>query len=257
MKTIAILYISTGKYTIFWDEFFTSSEKYFLNNEEYKKEYFVFTDANMIKHENEANVHKIYQEPLEWPFITLDRFSIFQKARQQLEQCDYIYFFNGNMLFVEPITEEILPTPDKPLLMVKHPGFFDKERKDFTYETNKESLAAIPPHEGDVYVMGGLNGGQKDAYLTLIDELKRRIEEDKKSSVIALWHDESHLNRYAIDIDDQVKILDPSYGYPEGWSLPFAPKIIIRDKNNYGGHKFLRNKKSKIYNFFKKAFPWL
>ena len=50
--------------------------------------------------------------------------------------------------------------------------------------------------------------------------------------VIALWHDESQLNRYIIGRDD-VKILPPCYGYPEGWDLPYEPVMLIRDKSKY------------------------
>ncbi len=254
VKTIAILYIATGKYTVFWEEFYTSSEQFFLPNQGYQKEYFVFTDADSILHEENEHVHRIPQESLPWPYITLDRFSIFQKARKQLEGMDYIYFFNGNMLFVEPINEELIPSSDKPLVMVEHPGFFNKKREAFTYETSQDSLAYIAPNEGDSYVMGGLNGGKSKEYLALIDELEIRINRDKESGVIALWHDESHLNRYAIDVQEQVTILNPSYGYPEGWGLPYTPKIIIRDKARYGGHHFLRNQKKRRPNFPKRIF---
>jgi len=243
-KSIAILYIATGKYTIFWKEFYESSEKYFLNNNQYEKNYFVFTDADSIEYENNPRIHKIYQESIAWPYITLDRFSIFQKVRHELENMDYIYFFNANMLFVQPITDEILPTTETPLVLVKHPGYFNKKRSKFTYDSNKNSLAYILPNEGLYYFMGGLNGGKKVEYLALIDELKRRIDIDKINKVMALWHDESHLNRYAIDQSNAIKILDASYGYPEGWKLPFKPKIMIRDKTKYGGHNFLRNEKS-------------
>ena len=252
-KKIAILYIGTGRYTIFWEGFYESSESYFLANAEYEKHYFVFTDAEHILGEESENIHRIYQKLLAWPYTTLDRFGIFKTIRGQLEEMDYIYFFNGNMLFLEAIDEEILPTVEKPLLMVQHPGFYEKSRKDFTYETNDKSLAYIPADEGEVYVMGGLNGGLAENYLELIDELGRRIEIDKTNDVIALWHDESHLNRYAIDFESSVKILDSSYGYPEGWDLSFSPKILIRDKNNYGGHDFLRNKK-RFLQFIKKLF---
>lgn len=242
IKKIAILYLSTGKYKIFWKDFYVSAEKYFLNLSEYEKHYFIFTDADKIEFENEKNVHKIYQKQLRWPYITLDRFSIFQKARQQLEEMDYIYFFNGNMLFVDEVREEFIPTNDHSLIMVKHPGFFDKDRIAFTYEDNPKSLAAIQTDEGISYFMGGLNGGVAQDYLSLIDTLEKNIEADKKNNIIALWHDESHLNRYAIDHQKKIKVLNPSYGYPEGWNLPFKPKIIIRDKNKYGGHDFLRKK---------------
>ncbi len=255
MKKIAVLYIATGRYTIFWDEFFKSSEQFFLSSENYSKEYFVFSDAKEIEHQDNDRVHLVYQEPLKWPYITLDRFSIFQKARKELEDFDYIYFFNGNMQFVDPITEEIIPSEDKPLIMVKHPGFHDKKREQFTYETSDNSLAGIPDHEGEHYFMGGLNGGVSKNYLQLIDDLEHRVETDKKNSIIALWHDESHLNRYGIDHADNIKVLDPSYGVPEGWNFPYEPKIIIRDKSNFGGHDFLR-KKSKIKKFLKRIFKW-
>ncbi|MBN12513.1 MAG: hypothetical protein CMI17_05845 [Opitutaceae bacterium] len=72
---------------------------------------------------------------------------------------------------------------------------------------------------------------------------------------LACWHDEAHLNRFAIDFESSVKLLDPSYGDSEGWNLPINPKIIIRDKDNYGGHDFLRNKKC-FRQFIKKVFEW-
>ncbi|HOL87536.1 MAG TPA: family 6 glucosyltransferase [Defluviitoga tunisiensis] len=239
-SSLAILYIATGKYIIFWKDFFESSEKYLLNAEGFEKHYFIFTDALQIEHENNPRVHKIYQEPLPWPYITLDRFTIFQKARKELEKMDFIYFFNANMLIVKPIGKEILPNRDKPIVMVQHPGFFNKKRKEYTYETNPRSRAYVPDNIGKYYFMGGLNGGLAKDYLEMVDELRKRVEEDKKNGIIAVWHDESHLNRYAVDYPDKIKILDPSYGYPEGWNLPFDPKIIIRDKNKYGGHNYLR-----------------
>ena len=64
---IAILYICTGKYDIFWQEFYQSCEKNFLLN--CQKEYFVFTDANHIYAENTASIHKIYQKNLGWQEI--------------------------------------------------------------------------------------------------------------------------------------------------------------------------------------------
>jgi hypothetical protein len=242
MKTrIGILYIATGKYIRFWKEFFESAERYFLIDEKYEKHYFVFTDANSFEYDDNLHVHKIFQELLSWPYITLERFSIFQKAHIELEKMDYIYFFNANMLFMKLIDEEILPSPNIPLIMVKHPGFFDKNRLEYTYDLNKNSLAYISEGEGIYYFMGGLNGGEKRAYLDLIDELKKRVDTDKKNNIIALWHDESHLNRYAIDYCEKIKILNSSYGYPEAWDIPFEPKILIRDKSKYGGYDFLRN----------------
>jgi len=62
-----------------------------------------------------------------------------------------------------------------------------------------------------------------------INELDKNINIDLDNDVIALWHDESQLNRYIIG--KEYKLLDPGYIYPEGWDLPFKAKIIGRDKS--------------------------
>lgn len=54
---IAVLYIVTGRYTCFWNEFYESCEKYLLNDAE--KKYFVFTDAEYLDYEENENILKI------------------------------------------------------------------------------------------------------------------------------------------------------------------------------------------------------
>ena len=211
-----------------------------MKNENVNVEYVVFTDASNVKYSGLRTLHIYHQEQLEWPHITLDRFSIFLKAKSLLETMDYVFFFNANMQFVKHCGDEFLVQEEKPLLVVKHPGYFDKGNDQFTYERNYQSKAYIPVGEGNDYFMGGLNGGTTKAYLRLISELKNRTEEDKKNQIIAVWHDESHLNRYAYENSELLTVLDPSYGFVQNWDLPFEGKIIIRDKKKFGGHKNLR-----------------
>lgn len=254
MREIAILYICTGRYVKFWREFYLSSEKFFLNSGNYVKKYFVFTDSPFIEFEENPRVTRIFQEKFSWPYATLYRFKIFKKACAYLEQSDYIYFFNANMVFLKEVDGSILPEAPTNLAFLEHPLLYNKRREEFTYETNPSSLACISANEGERYFMGALNGGESKAYLRLIDELGRRIEIDESRGIIAIWHDESHLNRYAIDNKDYVKALDPSYGYPEGRSLPFEPRILILDKRNHGGHAFLRDEKQPWYSKLLGAF---
>ena len=246
--TTAILYIATGKYIIFWKEFFTSCEDFLMPGTE--KEYFVFTDAKEYEFCQNKNVHTIFHQKQGWPYDTLLRFQTFLKAKEQLKTFDYIFFFNANMQVVQTITEEeFLPDniSDDGLVATLHPGFFNKKRTEYTYEDQqKKSLAFVNSNEGKYYFMGGLNGGTAMSYLELIEQLDKNIQIDLEKKIIANWHDESHLNKYMIN--RKPKILSPAYGYPEGRKLPFTPKIIIRDKNNYGGHAFLRGeKKSKSF----------
>lgn len=237
MYKIGILYMCTGNYKIFWKEFYKSSEKFFLKNHEIH--YFVFTDANHIyDEENNNRIHKIYQENLGWPNNTLKRFDIFYKAKNDISKVDFLFFFNANLLFLKEVDEKFLPIEEN-ILVVKHPGFYNKNNREFSYDRNKKSLAYIEEGKGKYYVAGGLNGGKVEYFLELIEKLSYNIEMDLKNGIIALWHDESHLNKYILGRTD-IKVLEPSYLYPEGWNLPFEPIILIRDKRNYGGHKKLR-----------------
>ncbi len=158
MKKIAILYICTGKYDIFWKEFYKSSEKYLLPNCE--KTYFVFTDAEKIyDEEKNKRIHKIYQENLGWPDNTLKRFHMFWSIKKDLEKYDYIYFFNANCEIKRTITEqEFLPDPKK-LLVVKHIGYHHKYNLFYPYERRKNSTAYIKRGYGNTYIFGGFNGG--------------------------------------------------------------------------------------------------
>lgn len=247
---VAILYICTGKYTIFWNDFYKSSENNFLVNSE--KEYFLFTDGN-IKAQNKK-IHIIFQQKLGWPYDTLMRFKMFDSIKDQLRAFDYIFFINANMRFLVKIKEDFLPL-DEGLIAVKHPGFFNKVRAEFTYETNPASLAFIDSKEGEYYFMGGFNGGKVDEYLQLINTLRQNVQTDLENGIIALWHDESHLNKYLLN--KSVKIMNPAFGYPEGWQLPFEKKVIILDKTKFGGHSYLRSNKTGLIKTIKIFFKSL
>lgn len=69
-----MLYICTGKYTVFWPEFYETFSRNFLPG--CKKEYFVFTDAPSIAHEDDPAVHRIDQPAYDWPLSTMKRFAI-------------------------------------------------------------------------------------------------------------------------------------------------------------------------------------
>jgi hypothetical protein len=253
MEKTGILYICTGKYSIFWKDFYLSMERNFISDAE--KHYFVFTDSPKIDFEEEnPRIHRIYQQDLGWPNNTLKRFHMFTEHEKEFLGMDYLFFLNANLLLLHNITsDEFLPKKNENLVATLHPGFFNKERSKFTYEKNPNSKAYIPKDQGKNYFAGGLNGGKTYPFLDAIKTMKEWVDIDENNNVIAVWHDESHWNKYLMGRTD-VKILQPAYLYPEGWKLPFDPIILVKDKNKHGGHNLLRKEKNTLKDKLRKIF---
>jgi hypothetical protein len=241
--TIGILYVATGKYTFFWKDFYESAEKnLFLD---YKKKYFVFTDQPDLFSTYGNSVIAIKTPHLPWPYPTLYRYRFFLDAAEALGKCNFLYFFNSNMIILKKVGHEILPKGNQKLVVLKHPcfaSFIFFKRKIFPYERDIRSTAYIPIGEGKHYFAGGLNGGKTDDFLTMAKEIHSNIEKDEKNGIIAVWHDESHLNKYMLNFNEKL-ILSPQYGYPEDTHLLWIgpAKILIRDKGKKGGHSYFRS----------------
>lgn len=223
---IAILYICTGRYDQFWPVFYQSSEQFFLP--EISKRYFVFTDNYSIA-ANEK-VHLIKKTCKGFPLDSLFRFEMFLEIEKELLAYDYIFFFNSNMQFVAPVGNEILPQKNEGgIVAVLHPGYFNKSFFWYPFERNRSSTAFI--HNGLEnyrYYMGGINGGISHDYLELAKTCSKNIRTDYEKGIIAVFHDESHINKYLSN--RKCLILGPEYGFPEGSRIKLAPKIIIRNK---------------------------
>lgn len=227
---IAILYICTGEYYKFWPDFYSSCEKHFCKDEQ--KHYFVFTDSKKFEENNTLSI--IHQDNLGWPFNTLYRYRMFLRIKEQLADFEYMVFFNANCQFMIDIRFEEFFGVDKKLVACLHPGFYNKAEQDFTYERRKESMAYV--EKGKYYFAGGICGGYKDDFLKMSFQLLHNIDKDLDNGLLALWHDESYWNAYLNNeyehIQDGLNILNSGYLYPENWSIPFAQKIFLRDKNS-------------------------
>ncbi len=228
--SIGILYIAIGKYEVFWEDFYESLEQFFVPS--YRKNYYVFTDSETIKHSEKENVFIIKTADRGWPLNTLLRFSMFESIAGNLVENDYLFFFNANLVCVDTITEEFLPK-DKNLLVAVHPGYINAEEAKKPFCRNKKSTAFVPFGTDAIYVQGALNGGKTSHFLAMIKKLAENVRIDYSKGIVANVHDESHLNRYIIGRND-VKYVGPEYIFPEGYDLK-ADKIFIlsRDKSRY------------------------
>ena len=216
---IGLLITATGKYIQYVDPLIESAEKHFCK--EHKVTYFIFTDSNLPSTENTIYLP---HNRLGWPFDTMMRFEAYLNERDLLEQQDYLFCCDADMLFVGEVGSEILSD----LVATQHPGFVSKRG---SYETDPRSTACINDHEGEIYFAGGFYGGNSTCVMDLCQTNVEHIHQDLSQGIIAVWHDESHLNRYFVD-NLPTKILNPSYCYPESWDLPYAKKLLALDKNH-------------------------
>lgn len=179
---IGLIVIATNNYINFVPPLMDSIKQNFLTN--YDVEIFLFTNQKFI-----GDVTIIPTEHKEWPWMTLGRYHLIQKLKNYSKK-DYYYYIDADMLVVDNIGDEILGKRVAAIhgKFKKKPGNFDR---------NPDSLAYVPPEITEPYFCGGFQGGSN--YLNDADELANRIDIDFSKEIIALWHDESHWNRYCID----------------------------------------------------------
>jgi len=218
---IALLIIATGNYHIFVNQFLESVERFFFKG--FHVKIYLFTDKFDIYKTERINIDYINVPTLQFPYPTLYRYKWFSGINIKE---DYIFYCDIDMKFVVHINSEILSE----LIVVKHPGFY---MGGGSFETNPRSRAYTP--NGEIYVAGGFNGGRNKKYISMIKELAKSIDEDERNSIMAIWHDESHLNRYInekFQEGQELNILNPGYCYPENWNLPFKKKLLALQKNH-------------------------
>jgi histo-blood group ABO system transferase len=236
---IGLCIVATGKYIEFVKPLLDSAEKYFCPD--HKKTYFIFTDSekaglNDLMHSSyKDNIVITYQKRLGWPYDTLMRFTIYNQHKDLFTATDYMFATDADMLFVGTEGDEILQNR----VATNHPGF-EKNKplwgNEPPYDRNEESTAYIAYESGTHYFAGGFYGGTTSEFIKMSDIITQNILTDlEKHNYIAIWHDESHLNRYFIDNQPSI-ILDRSYCYPENGEQKgypkCSPKLLALDKNH-------------------------
>lgn len=209
MKKVGLLIICTNKYLSFLENLIKSADVHFLKNQDVT--YFVFTNKDVDVLSN-RNIVRITVEHKEWPWMTLGRYKIFSENSDKLSEMDYLFYCDVDMLFVNEVGDEILGD----LVGTLHHGYFGVSKSGLfsTIESNQNSLAYINPESIERYFAGGFNGGKSDIFLNMAKVLSSNIETDFNNGIIAVWHDETHLNKYFVNNKPEI-ILSPSYCYYE------------------------------------------
>ena len=217
---VAVLISATQRYTALIPAVQESIAQYFLKD--CTVELIVLTDLP-----ERVNARTLAIEHRPWPWVAMHKFHSICRYAAELREFDYLFMCDADMRVVAPVGREILGD----LVGTQHAYFYDKAPEEFIYERNPESTAFIAPGDGKVYLQTAFFGGRYANMLAMAEDRRDAIEADYAKDLVALWHDESHYNRYVADHPDTL-ILSPSYCYPEGKEFPFEPRILALDKDH-------------------------
>lgn len=220
---VGLLVAATGPYFRFVEPLLRSATEHLFPDDEIESH--VFTDADVVPAAPGAHLHPWPHRP--WPDGTIRRYHAYWGARDALARCDFLLATDADMRFVGPVGREIVGR----LTATQHPGFVGKRG---SYEDRPESAACVRPDEGAAYYCGGFVGGLTAPFLALSQRISRQVDADAARGVVAVWHDESHLNRCLIDTPPE-RTLTPAYCTPEGcdWFTPTEPARVLALAKNH------------------------
>ncbi|XP_001506735.3 histo-blood group ABO system transferase 2-like isoform X1 [Ornithorhynchus anatinus] len=213
--TVGLTVFAIKKYVVFLKLFLETAEKHFMVG--HKVNYYVYTDrpadvpAVPLREGRKMVVLEV-QNYARWQDVSMHRMEMISYFAQQRfhREVDYLVCADVDMKFSDHVGVEIL----SPLFGTLHPGFYGAERRSFTYERRPLSQAYIPPDEGDFYYMGAFFGGTVSEVYKLTKECHQAMMMDKSNRIEAVWHDESHLNKYLL-YHKPTKVLSPEYMWDE------------------------------------------
>jgi len=209
----SIIFIGTGNYINFLPNYYASMKSHFLRGEDNR--FHVFTDN--VEYANWPNDMQVYKiDHMQWPFITLLRFNFIHNAIDEICKSENCVFADADLLWMKDTTESDL-FRNKKYFGVQHPGFVFEPHKA-TFERNEASTAHVTMNDDlTTYWQGCLWGAKSQEFANMINILKQQVETDVNNNIVALWHDESHLNRFFINVKNEVNTLHPGYATPERW----------------------------------------
>jgi hypothetical protein len=203
---------------------------------------------------------KIMQIPsYGWPDATLFRYHIMSEVDDAWYESDVLMYLDADMLVVSELdTEQILRSGEMGMNLVAHPGFYRGDSLPATtrlklafrkpkslihdalllltqgglgfWETRKASRAYLSRRLRSRYLCGGVWWANKSDFLEFCRELAADVYLDAEKGITAIWHDESHLNRWAGHNDYVVQ--PPTYCYVPTylWLEKLQPVIEAVDK---------------------------
>lgn len=198
-----------------------------------------------------------------WPEGSMLRYESYSGIDPSVfSESEYVVHLDADMLVRRKITVgDLTPIRGNKVGLVLHPGFsrprwlaprtnfyLHNPKKLFSdlrsylvigglgsWERNKNSHSFVPRRLRRRYFAGGVWITTGSFFAQFVQQISAQISKDTSAGIIPLWHDESHLNSWAVKNSDQVIALPPTYCYAEGYPALAGSTPIVEavDKGNF------------------------
>lgn len=233
-SSVALTVFAVGRYLdAYLETFLNSSEEHFMLG--LPVTYYIFTD----KPENVPVISLGPQRSLKsikvdrharWQDISMMRMkSISDIIENEIQHhFTHVFCFDVDQKFVGRFGSEALG--DSVALL--HTYYYRLPKSMYTYDRNPESKAFM--ETGDFYYHAAVFGGTWKTVKAISDACYQSIMEDKENGVEALWHDESHLNKY-FWLHKPSRLLSPEYCFDIriGQTTDIRVRRLIWAEKNY------------------------
>ena len=221
IRRVGVCFVATGKYQQFLKPVIDSCISNFAKP--HSLQFFVFTDSQSVFPDGEYQgfpVSKYYVDRKGFPGDTLYRYHYMLKAESELRSStDHMFYMDVDYWVCNRDDTSLIIGDEPGLVAVPHIHNLQRHSRSGklkgTPETNVKSTACIHKHEKmQFYFCGGFQGGTTPEYLQACKSIADNIDQDDKNNITAIWHDESHWNRYLVNQPPRT-ILSQSYVFPE------------------------------------------
>jgi len=224
---ICVITIATGRYIQFVEKLLNSIEENFLEGHDINC--LIFTDNDIEEVSDNIKISKI--EHKTWPEPALKKYNYINSEKEYIQNFDYVYLFDADVYFVDKVNNEVL----EDLVGVLHPYKILEDKSVYPYESRKESTAFVSDENRNKYYAAAFTGGKTKNFLEMSKTISDKVSIDEKNGIVAVWHDESHLNKY---FNENPPVdLSPSYMFPEELinhpNYPWQPKLIAVNKDAF------------------------
>jgi len=249
---IGIFSIFTGDYKVFYRRFVKNMRTCFFKDN--KRKWVILSDVHLKRNRflrKQTKTRIVPNDP--WPYNTLNRFHYFRDiVYKEFKDLDYVFFINSNAKCCDHITVNDIDL-NKDFTFVLHDNHTHEDALQKPFERNTASTACyIDNWINPDYIGGRFIGAKPSKFLEMSNKLIENIEIDNQNNVMAIFHDESHLNWFYNTNKETLNynLLDINYHIPEqhAYREHFThPKLryINKHKKRYKHLNFTNNTKTK------------